>query len=94
MKYRIERLDLFKERVGETLPADHRNAGHVVDRLLGIKLGALAARLSENVDQMAFNIDEPKLKDGEEPYGPRPDDDGVGLDGLAHSLARLADRRA
>ena len=44
-----------------------RPAGNVVDRLLRIKLGALAARPVENVDQVAFEVEQPELEDGEQP---------------------------
>ena len=47
---RLERLDLLEELVDQPLAGDHRVAGNVVDRLLGIELGALAARPVENVD--------------------------------------------
>ena len=55
MEHRLERLDLLEQPVGQLLAGADRDARNVVDRLLRVKLGALAARPVENVDQMAFS---------------------------------------
>ena len=52
-----ERLDLVHELVGQLLAGDDGQPGNVVDRLLGIELGALAPGAIENVDDMAFDVD-------------------------------------
>ena len=44
MELGAERLDLLHELVGQLLAGDDGQPGDVVDRLLGIELGALAAR--------------------------------------------------
>ena len=52
MEGRLERLDLLHQAVGQPLPGDDRERRNVVDRLFRIELGALAAGLVEDVDQM------------------------------------------
>ena len=81
MELRIERLDLFQQPVGQFLAGDDGQAGNVVDRLLGIKLGALPARPVENVDQMAFEIQQSQFEHREQADGAGSDDDDVGFDG-------------
>ena len=53
MKGRRERMDLLHQIVDQPLAGDDRKAGNVVDRLLRIEFGALAADLGQDVDQMA-----------------------------------------
>jgi hypothetical protein len=84
MKHGIERLDLRHQRLGETVAGDVGDAGNVVDRLLGIELGALAARLVEDVDQVRLHVEQAELEHREQPAGARSDDQHVGLDGLVH----------
>ena len=86
MELRIERLDLLHQPVGQFLAGDDGQARNVVDRLFGIKLGALAARPVEDVDQMAFEIQQPQLEHGEQADGARADDGDIGFDCRAHSL--------
>ena len=64
--------------VGQLLAGADRDARNVVDRLLGVKLGALAARPVENVDQMGFQLGEAKLKHGEQADRARANNDNVG----------------
>ena len=52
MEGRAERLDLLQQPVGQLLAGDDRQRRNVVDRLLGIELGALAAGLVEDVDHV------------------------------------------
>ena len=59
-------------------------AGNVVDRLLRIELGALAARLVEDVDDRRLDVEEAEFEDREKADRPGADDDDVGLD---HSAA-------
>src|SRR4029078_4487625 len=66
MEGRVERLELFEELVDEPFAGDHGIARDVVDRLLRIKLGALAARLVQDVDHRRLDVEEPELKDGKE----------------------------
>src|SRR5439155_15472880 len=44
VELRMKRLDLIEQPVGQFATGDHRHARNVVDRLLWIELGALAAR--------------------------------------------------
>jgi len=53
-----ERRDLLEQPVGQLLAGDHGQPRDVVDRLLGIELGALSARAIENVDDMRLDVDE------------------------------------
>ncbi len=80
MELGAEGLDLCHEPVGQLLAADHGEPRDVVDRLLWVELGALAARAVENVDDMGLDVDEAELEHGKEAYGPCPYNDGVGLD--------------
>src|SRR5262245_38143357 len=66
------------------MAGDVGNAGNVVDRLLGIELGALAADLVENVDEMRLDIEQTELEYGEKPHRTRADNENVGFDGLTH----------
>jgi hypothetical protein len=80
MKGRMERLDLVHQGAGQALAGDFRDAGNVVDRLLGVELGALAAGLVEDVDQVGLHVEQPKLEHREQAHRTRADDEGVGLD--------------
>ena len=80
MEGRIERLDLLHQRVGQALAGDLRDAGNVVDRLLGIELGALAADLVEDVDEMRLHVEQAELEHREQADRARADDQRVGLD--------------
>ena len=66
--------------VGQLLAGDDRQAGNVVDRLLGVELGALAAGSVENVDDVRFDIEKAELEHGKQADGPGANDDGIGLD--------------
>src|SRR6185369_1381156 len=85
MKLRAERLDLLHQGVDQALAGAHRNARNVVDRLLGIKLGTLAADLVEDVDEMRLHVEEAELEYREQAAGPRPNDEHVGLDRFNHA---------
>ena len=63
---------------------DLRDRRNVVDRLLGIKLGALAADLVEDVDEMALDVEQAELEHGEQADRAGADDEHVGLDRIAH----------
>src|SRR6185503_4443669 len=84
MEGRVERLDLLHQGVGEAVAGDVGNAGNVVDRLLGIELGALAADLVEDVDKVRLDVEQAELEHGEEPHRPRADNENVGFNGLTH----------
>ena len=80
----MERLDLQHEVVDQPLCGHHREAGNVVDRLLRIEFGALAADLGQNVDQMRLDVEQSELEDREQPRRPGADDRDVGGNSLAH----------
>ena len=80
----MERLDLQHEVVDQPLRGHHREAGNVVDRLLRIEFGALAADLGQNVDQMRLDVEQSELEDREQPRRPGADDRDVGGNSLAH----------
>jgi hypothetical protein len=80
MEGRVERLDLLHQSLGQPLAGDFRNSRNVVDRLLGVELGALAAGLVEDVDQVGLHVEQPKLEHREQAHWARADDERVGLD--------------
>ena len=84
-KVGLERLDLLHQGFGQAVAGDVGDAGNVVDRLFRIKLGALAADLVEDVDQVRLDIEQAELEHREQADRPRADDQNVGLDRLAHS---------
>src|SRR5688572_20619160 len=77
MELGAERTDLLHQPVHQPLAGDDRQARNVVDRLLRIKLGALAARPVEDVDEVAFEVEEAELEDREQAAGPGSDDDDI-----------------
>src|SRR3954470_22121403 len=80
MEGRVEWLDLLHQRVAQASAGDVGNAGNVVDRLFRVKLGALAADLVEDVDQVALHVEEAELKDREQANRAGADDERVGRD--------------
>ena len=89
MKLRIERLDLLHQALDQAVRAGDGDAGNVVDRLLRIKLGALAADLVENIDEVAFHVEQSELEHREQADGSGADNDYVGLDRFAHVVSVL-----
>ena len=85
----LERLDLLHQGVGQAVAGDVGNAGNVVDRLLGIELGALAADLVEDVDEVRLDVEQAELEHGEQPHRPRADNENVGFNGLTHYATAL-----
>jgi hypothetical protein len=85
----LEGLDLLEQAVGQLLAGADRESRNVIDGLLGIELGALAARSIENVDDMSFQPRKPKLKHGEQADGACANNDDIGgsLSGLHRSPA-------
>ena len=77
----MERLDLLEQAVDEFLRAAHRQRRDVVDRLVGIELGALAAGVRERVDDLALHAEQSELEHGEEADRAGADDHALGLDG-------------
>src|SRR6266568_9582639 len=84
MKLRAERLDLRQQGLDQAVPGAEGNARNVVDRLLGIKLGALAADLVEDVDEMAFDVEQAQLEHAKQADRACADDKHVSLDQITH----------
>ena len=85
MELRIERLNLLQQRIDEALRAGVGNAGNVVNRLLRIEFGALPADLVENVDEVTLHVEQAKFENGEQPDGPRTNNDNVCFDRFSHN---------
>jgi len=81
-----EGLDLLHQVIHKPLPRDHGEAGNVVDRLFGIELGALAAGLGQDVDEMGLDVQQAQFEHGEETGGASAHDHDVCLDDLAHDV--------
>ena len=83
---RIERCDLFHQPVRQFLSRADGKRRNVVDRLFGIQLGALPARLVEDIDEMAAKVEQTKLENREEPARARTDDYHVCFGCIDHVL--------
>ncbi len=92
MESRLEGLDLLQEPVDELLAGYIGKSRYVVDRLLGIKLGALTAGTIEYVDHFAAYIEQPQLEDGEEAARPCAHNDSIGRDNFGAHLHRFLNR--
>ena len=77
---RLERRRLLHEAVHEVTRQDLRVSGDVEDGLLGIDLGALAARLRQGVNQVALELEQARFEYGEQTARSRSDDEDVRLD--------------
>ena len=74
MKLGVERLHLLEQPVDQLLGTAHRQRRYVVDRLVRIELGALAADLSQRIDDHRADAQKPELEDLKHAYGPGADD--------------------
>jgi hypothetical protein len=83
---RLERLDLLHQVVAESLAGDHRQARNVVDRLLGIELGALPADLLKDVDEMGLHVEQAEFEHGKETARAGANDEYVSFDGIGHAF--------
>ena len=70
--------------VAEVVAGDDGQAGNVVYRLFRRKFGALPARAIQDVDQIALEIEQPQLENGEQADGACADDHNVCLVGGSH----------
>ena len=90
MEGRLERLDLLHQGLGEAMAGDHGKRGNVVDRLFRIELGALAAGLVEDVDEMGLDVEQAEFEHREQSARSGADDEHVSLDRIGHgSLAAV-----
>lgn len=62
MKRGIERLDLLQQSVGQFLPGANRHGRNVVNRLVGVNLEALSARVGETVNDVDLALKQPKFE--------------------------------
>jgi hypothetical protein len=83
VKRRLERRDLLHQPVGQFLAAHHRQRRNIVNGFLGIKLGALAPRAVEHINDVRLQIEQPKLEHREQPNRARADYNNVSLVSLA-----------
>ena len=80
MQLRFERLDLLQQPVDQFLRPAHRQCRNVVDRLVGVELGALAARVLQRIDHLGADAQQAELEHLEQAAGSGSDDhrlDGV-----------------
>jgi hypothetical protein len=82
-----ERLDLLEQVVGQFLAGAHGHGRDVVDRLVGVQLDALAARVGQRVDDVGLDLQQAQLEHLEQAHRAGADDDGVGLDGAIMTRA-------
>ena len=80
-----ERGDLLFQLGDQRAGLDRRVGRDVVDRLLRIQRGALAADLGQRVDQHAGQLQHAQFENGEQPDRARADDRHVGFDVLCHA---------
>ena len=82
VKNRRERRGLFAEALDQLDGVDSRVARNVVDRLLGIERGALAARLRQRVEHGAAHVQHAAFEHREQPDRPGADDRDIIIVGL------------
>ncbi len=75
-----ERLDLLRQTLDQFQRADGGEPGDVVDRLVRIQLGALAADNRQRVDDVGAQVQQTQLEYLEQAAGARADDDHISLD--------------
>ena len=95
MKLRLEGLDLLQQPVDQLLCPAHRQRRDVVDRLVGIELGALAARVRERIHHVCADPEQAELEYLEQPTRAGANDQDLGADrrpagGAGWNLAQVA----
>ena len=85
----VKGLDLLEQPVDQFLRTADRNRGNVVDRLVRIELGALAAGMRERIHDLALHAEQPELEHRKKANGTRADNDAFCADdglrcGFAH----------
>ncbi len=73
----VKGLGLFQQPIDQFLGAADRQCGNVIDRLVGIQLGALAAGLGQRIDDVRADAEQAQLEDLEQSHGTCADDDGL-----------------
>ncbi len=75
MKRGLEGLGLLQQAIDQFLGAADRQRRNVIDRLVGIQLRALAAGLTQRVDDVGADAQQAQLKDLKQSDGTGADDD-------------------
>ena len=81
MKGRAEGLDLLHQVVGQFLAGAGRNRRNVVDRLVGVQLNRLAARVGQRIDDVRLDLQQAEFKHLKQADRACAHDDGIGFDG-------------
>jgi hypothetical protein len=85
VQFGAEWLDLLQQPIDQFLRAADRQGRDVVNRLVGIQLGALPARRRERVEHVRLDAEQAELEDLEQPRRTGADDDRFGRDGIAQN---------
>ena len=80
-----EGLDLLQQPIDEFLRAADRQGRNVINRLVGIQLGALPARRGQRIEHVRLDAEQPEFEDLEQPRRTGADDDRFGRDGIAQN---------
>ena len=84
MPLRCHRRNLLLQAGHQLKASTHRNAGNVVDRLVGVDLRALPACIGQGIDDMGLNALQAELKDLKQADGASANDERVSFnDGAA-----------
>jgi len=83
MEVRLEGLDLLHQPLDQLLRAADRQRRNVIDGLVRVELGALAARMRQRIDHVSADAEQAQLEDLEKAARTRTDDDHFSLDRLA-----------
>ncbi len=71
----LERFGLLQQSIDQFLRPADRQSGNVVNRLIGIELGALAAGLAQGIDDVRADPQQSEFEDLEKTNGPGANDD-------------------
>jgi hypothetical protein len=93
VKLRFERRNLLHQAVHEFLGAANGQGGNVVNGLVRIEFGALAANLRKRVHDMSVDVEQTQLEDLKQSARARTDDDYICFDRHDVLFLEWADRR-
>ena len=77
VKRRREGFDLFHQTVDQFLAGADRHRRNIVNRLVRVQFGSLAARLVENIDNLAGKVQELQLENREQATRAGADNDYI-----------------
>ena len=75
MKRGVKGLGLLQQPIDQFLRAANGQRGNVINRLVGIQLGALTAGLRQGIDDVSADPEKPEFEDLEQSDGAGADDD-------------------